>query len=96
MTKSPPQETASTHLSIVASHVREPANPTHVLVVGSEELINRPQRRSLWGKLPDLLPISQELDESAHGCLAMLATLRSRLRTTTPRQVAPKKLINVY
>jgi hypothetical protein len=95
MTKSPPQETASTHLSIVASHIRKPANPAHVLVIGCEELTDCPQRRSLWGKLTNLLPILRELDESTHRRLAVPAMLRSRLRTTTPPQVAPKKLINV-
>jgi hypothetical protein len=95
MTKSPPQETASTHLSMVASHIRKPANPAHVLVIGCEELIDRPPKRSLRGELQDLLPIMQELDESAHGRLAVPAMLRRRFGTTTPRQVAPKELINV-
>jgi len=60
--KSPPQETARTHLSVMASLIGEPAGPAHVLVIRGYELIDRSLRRSLRDELPDPLPISQKLD----------------------------------
>jgi hypothetical protein len=86
-TKSPRQETASTHLSIVASFIGKPADPAHVLVICRYELIDRSLRRRLRGDLPDPLLFSQKLDQSAQGRLAVLATLRRGLTTTTLRQV---------
>jgi len=61
-TKSPPQETASTHLSVMASLIGKPAGPAHVLVERGYELIDRPLRRSLGDEPLDPLLILQELD----------------------------------
>jgi len=62
LTKSPPQKTASTHLSIMASLIGKPAGPAHVLVICGYELIDQPQWRSLRNELPDPPLISQKLD----------------------------------
>jgi hypothetical protein len=62
LVKSPPKEIAGTHLSSVASLIREPADPVHVLVICGHELIDRSLWMSARGELPDPLPISQKLD----------------------------------